>query len=192
MNVLSRFALVGVFATVPLVAAAEEVYFGVNVAQAAYEEDGIDELNPVALSLKAGYGFNRYLSVEGRLGFGVAEDDTTFSGYVDVFGSPVFVTLPVELKVDHFIGLYGKASLPVGDRLGLYALAGMTQGELTVSVPNAGISQSASDSDMSFGLGVDLKLTERATLNAEWAQLIDADGYTLSQLSLGLTFPFGI
>ena len=169
-------ALVVGVSTVALVNAEEGLYAGVNLTQVAYKEDGLPTFNPIAVAFKLGKQFNKNFALEGRLGIGVSDDEVTVSG------------LPVSVEVDNYFGLYGKGIYPASDAVSVYGLLGFTRGELTAKA--GGFSVSDSDSDLSFGLGVDFVVSPIASLNLEWARLLKGDGYKLNGISLGVNFRF--
>lgn len=166
---VSMFALTPAFAQ-------EGMYVGVNVSQTEYKEEGIPSAKPSAISFKVGNQFNKNFALEARLGTGLSDDRIT------VFG------VPATVEVDNFYGVYAKGILPVSNMISAYGLVGYTHGEITARA--AGMSVTGSDSDFSYGLGVDFAITQNMSLNIEWARLFEGAGYKVNALSFGVGYKF--
>lgn len=157
-------------------AGSQGLYAGATLTRAAYKEDGFPTANPMTIGGKIGKQINPNFAVEGRLGFGIADDD------VDVGG------LPVTLEIDYYFGAYLKGMLPLSSAASVYGLVGFTQAKLTASA--AGFSASDSDSDISFGAGAEFGISPTASVSVEWARLLKGDGYKVDGLTLGVSFRF--
>lgn len=152
-------------------ALAAEPYVGVNWVRAAYDETSFETANPTALAVRVGGEINPNLAVEGRLGIGLAKD--TVSG--------------IDLDIDNFYGAYVRGLLPTGT-VTPYGMLGWTKGKATASA--GGLAVSDSDSDMSYGIGLDAWISKTVALNAEIGRLLKGDGYKIDALSLGVVFKF--
>ena len=152
------------------------LYAGATVSRIAYKEEGFSTAYPVAIGGKFGKQFNPNFAIEGRIGFGVSDDE------VDVGG------LPVKLEIDNYYGVYLKGMLPVSTAASLYGLLGYTRAKLTASA--AGFSSSDSESDISFGAGAEFAVSQTAAISVEWARLLKGDGYKVDGLTLGVNFKF--
>lgn len=157
-------------------AGSQGLYAGATLTRAAYKEEGFPTAYPIAIGGKIGKPLNPNFAVEGRFGFGVADDE------VDVGG------LPVAVDIDYYFGVYGKGILPLSSQASVYGLIGITQAKLTASV--GGFSASDSDSDISFGVGAEFGISPAAAISVEWARLLKGDGYKVDGLSLGVSFKF--
>lgn len=162
-------AFVALFVSCSAIAA--EPYIGASWVRVAYKESGFDTANPTALAVRVGAEVNPNLAVEGRLGVGLAED--TVSG--------------IDLEVDNFYGVYVRGLLPTGT-VTPYGLIGWTKGEITASA--GGLSFSDSDSDLSYGVGLDAWVSKTVALNAELGRLVKGDGYKADALSFGVAVKF--
>lgn len=154
--------------------ASENLYFGANYAHLTYKEDGFEDLNPGALVFRFGAELSPNFALEGRVAGGIGNDK--------VAGTTT------TLELDHYYGAYGKAMLPVTDNFSLYGLLGVTRGKTTAK--NQYVSYSQTDSDLSYGLGADIALDRRLSLNLEVAHLYEGDFYKVSAVSAGLSFKF--
>lgn len=152
-------------------------YFGGNFAALEADYDIIDD----DASLPVIYGrfgaqFNEYVSVEGRLGFGVGDDDVRYLG------------VDINTEIDSLLGIYARAGAPVSDKVYPYVIAGYTRGEATASVE--GFSTSGSNNDISFGVGIDIGIDDVFSANIEYMNWFDSDGTEISGISFGLLRKF--
>ena len=161
-------------------------YAGVNYTSTDYKESGFPTVSPTALTFKLGKELNPNLAIEGRLGIGLSDGNTS----IIVPGIPP-VTVDLSLDIDNFYGVYLKGMLPTGS-ITPYGLIGWTKGKLTATATGGGLSASYSDSDssVSYGIGVDFQMSKTAALNLEYGQLLKGDGYKLNGFSAGVTFKF--
>lgn len=173
-------SLLALLLLAPLAAFAAGPYAGISLTQVAYDEDGFSTAKPIAATFKLGAGLSPNLAIEGRLGTGLTDDEASGCVAGVGCGSP-------EIEVDYYYGVYLKGMLPTGT-VSPYALIGYTKGELTASL--GGFSLSADDSDVSFGLGIDVPISRTAGLNVEYAQLIDGEGFEVTALSAGVTWRY--
>ena len=152
-------------------------YIGANYAMTTIGADDAglpDEFDVQATTLSAGLHLLDFLSVEARVGFG-AGDDTVGS---------------VNAEMDEMYGLYLRGVIPIG-MFKPYVIAGYTSADFSYN------SSSEDDSDISYGLGLDLMLGDSLALNAEYMRLMefeDAIGTSadvnVDSLSLGLKWYF--
>jgi len=150
-------------------------YIGGNLSFLSYEEAGLDA-DLIAVNGRFGAFFNPYIAAEMRLGLGLIGDE------VDIFGTDV------DIDLNYLIGAYVRAGVPVNDKVFPYLLLGYSRGELEASAN--GMSVDEAESDTSFGFGLDMKIDNKITLNAEYANLLDKEGAEISGFSVGATFKF--
>lgn len=151
-------------------------YAGLQYGLATYSETGFPDFDPQILIFRFGYKFNKNLSVEGRVGTGISK------------GTKTVLSVPLSLEVNSFYGIYAVGTLPINDRVGVYGLVGYTDAELTASSP--GVSVSGTDSDISYGVGVDIGATNNVSWNLEYTSYIDESNVALSSISIGANFAF--
>lgn len=159
-------------------AEAQSGYFGGSVAFLEYSETDIDD--DASLSVlygRLGLNFNQNFSGEIRLGVGVGDDT------VDVFGTNV------DVELDNMYGVYVRGGAPVSAVVYPYAVLGYTRGKATASAAGFG-SVSDSETDVSFGLGVDFTVSKEITINAEYMNYLDKDGAEISGLAIGVATHF--
>lgn len=151
-------------------------YVGVNYAGATYKQEGVPNVHPSALAFKAGRELHRNLAVEVRAGFGVGHDTVTYLG------------MPVDFRLDHFFGFYGRGVLPLSEYSSVYGLIGLVGGRVTAR--GAGTSASSSDTGVSLGLGFELGINRHSAVNFEWAELFEGTDYKIEAASLGYTYRY--
>lgn len=156
-------------------------YGGISVSSIDYSEEGInDDASLTAVSGKIGSMLNENFGFEIRVGTGIADDD------VPVVISGLNVDVNVELK--SFYGAYIKGLIPISDKIHPYVILGYTHGKVEYSASYLGLefSDDSSESDVSFGAGFDIYLSESSSLNLEYLNWFDKDGTEISGLSIGI------
>jgi opacity protein-like surface antigen len=124
------------------------------------------------LFVRGGYQLNQYVALEARLGEGVQDDK------ID----------GVKIENDEFYGAYVKVGLPTTTGFYPYGLLGMTHAKIKLSVP--GFSDSTSDSDVSYGVGVDYWFSKQLSGGLEYANFYDKDGDSITGVTLGVNYKF--
>ena len=155
---------------------AGENYFGGGVAFIKYSETGIDDIDMTSAFGKFGTKFNENFAGEVRLGFGLNSDS------VNIYG----VDVDTELK--NYYGAYLKAGINATENVYPYVILGYTRGKIEASAQ--GYSVSDSESDMSFGLGIDFTVAEQTDLTLEYINYLDKDGVELSGFGLSIARSF--
>lgn len=172
----------GMAAASPYALAIDNYYVGANIIRVTDKGDEAPGIHPIAAGVKAGVTINKYFAAEARYASGVRSDNVNFNG------------LPIELEVDQLYGAYVKGMLPLG-HVTPYVMVGYTHGKETFRVKSFNLSASASESEPSFGIGMDVPLNEKFSLNIEWARLLQGKddagvGYKIEGLSLGAAYHF--
>lgn len=163
---------------------ASGMYFGAQYATVNIENGNGVDTSPTALVFQIGKEINKNFAIEGRFGMGMGDDST---------GAFIGITpFTVTQEVDTFFGIYAKGIMPASDVVSLYGMVGFTDGTVNTSITDGviTISDSGSESDISFGVGVDFDVTKSMALNIEYMNYIDVDNGTLDALSVGITTKF--
>ncbi|WP_166263837.1 porin family protein [Marinobacter caseinilyticus] len=147
------------------------LYAGGNYTFVNVDGNGFDA-DLGTLSGKVGANVTPFLGLEARAGFGV--DDDTQNG--------------VELSADNFFGGYATLNLANESPATPYAIFGFTRYELEAQSFFGTVSDS--ESDFSYGLGVNLALSEELSGNIEYMRYFDKDDVTIDGIGLGLTVNF--
>ena len=155
--------------------AVAEAYIGGNYA---FIDADIVDLG--AAVFKAGYQLNEWAAIEARAGFGVTDDSTRQFG------------VDVDVELDNMYGAYFVAGLPNDSVFYPYAIIGYTSAEVEASASHQGfsVSESADDSDFSYGLGSNIDINESLAGNIEFMRYMDKDDTTIDAVSVGLTYKF--
>lgn len=160
------------------VIAENQYYAGGGLAFLDYSEHGIgDDASLNALYGRLGMNFNENFSGEIRAGFGVGDDS------VDVYG------IDVDVELDNFFGAYVRGGIPAAESFFPYAVLGYTRSEVTASISGYG-SESESESDVSFGVGADVKVSDNLYLNVEYMNYLDKDGAEIDGFSISAVTNF--
>ena len=187
------------------VSSAQQGYGGVNLAFVTYEEEGGSAMYPdnngnlvdatgtaedadlTAVYGRIGMQLNEYFAVEARLGIGIS-DDTSTVVFTDSATGATLGGGDVDIELEHLFGAYIRVGAPVSDAFYPYAIVGVTEWkrELSTSL----VTESYSDSDSSFGVGVDFGDADRGGFNIEYMNYYDKDGNTLSGFSIGYVSRF--
>lgn len=124
------------------------------------------------LFARGGYQLNQNIAFEGRLG--LLTDEDKINGW--------------DVDIDNIYGVYLKAGLPTQVGLYPYVLLGMTHAKVEVS--RHGVSESDSDTDISYGFGADYWFNTQISAGLEFTKYYDKSGDEISGLTLGLNFKF--
>lgn len=153
-------------------------YIGGGLALLEYSEADInDDASLKALFVRIGSNINQNFSAEIRAGVGVGDDT------VNVFGTNV------DVELDNMFGVYVRGGIPLSNSVFPYAIIGYTSGKVTASAAGYG-SATESESDMSFGLGVDIPVSKYMHLNAEYMNYFDKDGAEIGGIAIGFINAF--
>lgn len=160
-----------------------ENYYGGGFSFLDYSVEAIEGVEPSVTAIvgRLGTGFNENFSGEVRLGFGVGDDTVT----VDALGGT-----DVDVELDHIFGAYVRGGIPVTESFYPYAIVGYTRGKGTASSDFFDRSDSESESDVSFGVGADVGVSENIIINIEYMNYYDKDGAEVDGFSIGVASRF--
>ncbi|WP_445766001.1 porin family protein [Rheinheimera sp.] len=140
------------------------------------------------LTALAGYKFNDYFAVEGRIGTGINDKSFSEDGYKESFG------------VDMQTMLLGKANYKLSNEFSVFALAGYskTEFEYKESGPSYSYSEKDSLSGLALGIGGEFRFANNIAIHVEYLMLPDEtlreDEYSLkleaNNLSVGVNYYF--
>lgn len=151
---------------------AQEGYFGIGLGTASYSEDDFEE-SDTGLNLFVGFTPNENIGLEiSYTDFGKQEGD--YYGYdasVEVTG----------------LGFSAVGFLPVSDNVDLFAKVGMLSWDADVELGS--LYGSDDGTDLMFGFGATIKLSEQFSLRGAW-DFVDLDGGDLDMLSINAQINF--
>lgn len=162
----------------PGTVSAEGKYYGMDAMLVTYSEAGFPDFKPKVLGFKFGNQINANIAIEGRFGLGLTDDTQNFC---------IISCADLTFEIDNFLGAYMKF-MPAGNETKLYGLLGFTKGKASVSA--LGLSATESETDLSYGFGVEVKVSEDAGVNFEYLQAIDKDTFELSSINIGFVSYF--
>ena len=132
-----------------------------------------DEASLSGVTGRLGTMINENIGGEVRVSLGIGDDS------VDAYG------LDVDVELNSLIGGYLRAGVPVAEGFYPYAVLGFTRSELEISNRYLG-SESDSETDISYGFGVDMSLDRNLSLNVEYMNYYDKDDVEISGFSIGI------
>ena len=152
----------------PRVEARESTLYA-GVGYSRIDIDGLKS-HPKLVAGLLGWSFNEYLSLEGRFGTGVGSATEQVVVTEITNGT---TTIPVDVDIKHYYGGFLRGTLPIGERFGLYALAGYGSGKVEVS--STALSISDSESSGAYGAGMELSFGDQHAhqLGVEWAKYFE-------------------
>lgn len=154
---------------------ASNSYVGLDYSFVNYEPSGFPDADVGAVSVKGGTYLGQYWAIEARAGLGVSDDTINASG------------TEVEFEIDSILGLYLRGEIPL-ERVKPFVTIGYSRLEATATV--LGDSQSDDESDLSYGFGLDVMISDQVSMGAEYLQLIDKSEIDFSTINLGLKYHF--
>lgn len=170
----ATLAFVGCFSSAQV---ASDPYVGTALGLAKIENDELrGDAKNTTLILIAGHQFNDYFALEARMGTGLKSDTVTFNGQ------------PMKVDTNTFMGLYGKALLPLESPITPYIVVGATRGTTTLKVN--GLKDKDSDSDLSYGIGADWAVSQSFSVNIEYMNWFDKNHTEMRGVNLGAKLHF--
>jgi OOP family OmpA-OmpF porin len=130
-------------------------YLGASVGEATQSSDGFDG-EDTSFRLLGGYSLNRNFALEAGYVDGGKQEDTNGS-------------LDLSVKSDGFFATV-LAKLPLGDAVTPYVKFGYVVYDSTATVSNGSmrVSETTSDEDILYGVGVEFRLGENFRLRADY------------------------
>ena len=180
-RVLRKLAFVGVAALVSTPVTGSEAgstYAGGQFALLDYDVDGLSSFNPTGLVGRVGHFVVDYVAIEGRIGFGLGDDSITVQG------------IRVDGQLENLFGAYVVGHLPIEGAFSPYGLLGFTSAKAKLELPGFGVSETDTDSGFTWGLGVDIRVSQQVSVNGEYVRYLDERDYVFSALSFGVNFWF--
>lgn len=159
-------------------------YLGLGYSYMEWDGDhelGTEEITGDALTVLAGYNFNKYLAVEGRYSVTVGDLDSNIAGDIDMDMSN--------------IALYLKPMYPMGE-ITLYGLLGY--GEVTLDATDEGW-EKYSESGFQWGIGASYAFNDNVSLFVDYTSLYADEGFDgahegydveVDSINVGVTYKF--
>lgn len=160
-------------------------------------ESGVDTHG---IAARAGFRFNNIFSLEaelatgiddGEFDFNVDEDEFNFDDNNDGDLSDI-IAASGDIGLNYLVGIYGKANLPLTERLSAYARAGYAYVDLDASLRTPGgnaINIEDSADGPAVGAGMSFDLTENLYLKGDYTYY-SFDSTDTSGVMLGVGYKF--
>ncbi len=148
------------------------VYLGASAGELLYNESGLSQMAPTILLLRLGQQFSPYLAIEGRVGTSVN------GGYAYGY----------HIDAQFLYAGYAKGILPISPWFSGYAIAGLAGAEWHRNYSDF----NSSDVGLSYGIGGEFNLGGGASIDLEWAHLMNGNNvgfdYSADQLTFGVNW----
>lgn len=146
--------------------------------QASSIDDGSGDNSVLTWVGRLGKNINKNFSFEGRLGFSTDTSETY-----------PYPNWDKSMGVDKLFGVYGVGHSKIAESISVYGLIGYTRVDVNISVYGLG-TESVDDSDLSFGLGLDMSVGDYWTLNIEYIQYLNNSEFEINATAIGATYYF--
>lgn len=186
-------------------------YQGVGIGSTQIDVYESDSIQFTTLYGRFGYQFSRYFALEGRIGFGLNDESTPLNGIVytqnpqDGSLSSEFIKSEIDSSLDLQTSIFVKANYPISSRADVFLFGGYGRNKLSYNegdLKNLAESitgtetnstliteQNYDEGGVTYGTGVDFRLTQRWQLSAEY-QYFDADQGDIYALNLSVIYRF--
>ncbi len=148
-------------------------YITLEGTSIAFNENSDNQHNPWGMRVRLGVPMAPLMDLEGHLGFSTDGSEQSEDGISTSFG-----------------GIYLKGYLPLGFHSALYALGGFGSHSITQTIDGKDFSDRRVG--VSYGVGLETRLSERADLTADYVRYVRNEGAfdDVSAFSFGVKFYF--
>ena len=182
MSSLSRLAKSSAVALLCLAAfaasaqtAPSKLYGEIGYTLLDYKESGYSA-DPGILRAVIGAEVHPNVNLEGMVGMGITDGSTRVG------------SITVKSEVDQFWGFYVKPKVALTPDIELFGRLGFASSKISASVP--GFSLSDSGSSVSYGIGMNFKVSQSTSLNADYMSYYSKDGVKANGFTVGLGLKF--
>jgi opacity protein-like surface antigen len=135
---------------------------------------GVDA-NPQALRGIIGYNIHRYFAVEGMLTLGTSSDNFNIGG------------IDGKVKVSNSFGIFLKPKYDINN-FEVFGRLGWARTKLKVSA--LGVSDSGSDNDLAYGIGVNYNFNPRTYVGIDYTRLLDKNDTKIGGVTVSVGYRF--
>ncbi len=156
-------------AAVCAVSVSAESSLGAELNKTSYE-DSLLEAQSNTLSITYQHRLHEYVSVIGKYGLSIHEDN------VDRLGDNI------DFTIESMASAYAKIDAMPREAFNVYGMVGYARAEFKLE------NFSETESDMSYGFGIEYNISEDTRVVFEGVKLMDKDSIDFTTLNLGLQF----
>ncbi len=165
------------------------------------EPDGAEQgVDTNGIAARLGYKFNRTFSIEGELASGVDDGEFDYNVDEDAFNLDDnndgdfndLIAASGDIGLNYLVGIYGRADLPVTERMDVFARAGYAYIDLDASIETPGgapINVEDAESGPAIGAGLTYDLNENWELRGDYTYYSFEETDT-NGVMLGLGYKF--
>ncbi len=159
------------------------LYGSVQLGQADFKAKTLDyNASLKSTSVSFGHMMLEQLGVELRAGTKLGDDEAT----LNLPG----IDIDTRISLDEYYSIYFRPELNI-EFIKLYGLFGYTEATLSIKSDQVeDIDIDPSNHGPSYGLGIGIITSDRISINAEYIEIIDSDGFTIDGFNLGVKFFF--
>ena len=162
-------------------------------ASSGVESDGI--------GARAGYKFSPHFSVEGEIATGVDDGEFDYNVDEDEFNFDDnndgdfedVIAASGDMQLNYLVGIYGKAEMPVTDRLNAYARAGYAYVDIDAELQTPGGNTIATIADSAdgpaIGAGLSYDVTDKVYVKGDYTYY-DFDETDTEGVMVGVGYKF--
>ena len=140
------------------------------------DPDDASSLNDTGFQFRFGNRINEYAAIESRFGLGGSDSTNGDEFELDLLGS---LLISPRLPLNEHVELYGA--------FGFSTLRGSLD-DGNGGLLGTGGSSTVSDTDITYGAGVALRLDEAFSIDADYTVYLDESDYDFTAVSLGVTY----
>jgi opacity protein-like surface antigen len=156
-------------------------YTSTNYSASALSSSGTArevKASPAAARGILGYEVNPSFSIEGMLVLGLSDSNISVSG----------ISTPVNLKVDHLYGFYGKPKFQASPDLEVFARIGYAHSKGTMTYQSTNTSMSGNS--LSYGVGMSYAINKQMSVNIDAMTYYDKNSTRGTGTTVGIGYKF--
>lgn len=172
---------VALFTCIANSAFSSESYYGIGYGAFDWSNPIVnDDASLQTVILTGGEKYNEYASAEFRLGAGLNTSS------VDV-NPEVVADTQIDIGVKYLFDFSLKLGIPLKR---FYPYASIGYGMTEIEVTNLANSGDYSENDVTYGLGLDISLMDKITVNVEYVNYFNVNASQLRGVQAGLNYTF--
>ena len=153
-------------------------YFGLGYHGGSYESDVSRNASFDGLNAEFGYYLEHNIALVGSFLLGASGESINYKD------SGIFI----DIDMKYIASLMLRGDIPIGQKLRLYGLAGLSYGTIEASADTSYIKEdlSASNPGISYGLGIEGNLARDLLIGAEYVSYLREDDFEYSAYNISV------